>query len=141
MPIPFASRDLFEIILKYVEVENKAGLTIPFILRTPEQEEKYKDRTKTIRTQWKQPGWKESQDLIRDSQVMDDMTGNKEVDMRTYRNHVLHRMLKSWDVCDEAGKPIPLTAEVVDSLDPNIAMFFADAWLTRTSVTETDLGN
>lgn len=140
MPI-FVSNKLFPIDVKYIEVKMRNGAEGVFIIEDEATEKKHGDKVKTLKTQWVQPNWKENNDIIRGASITDMQTGNKSVDLHLYRNLVLERFLKAWDIADDAGVAIPISKEKVMSLDFNIARALADSFINRNIPTEEELGN
>lgn len=134
---PFISEDMFAIVVKYREVENKSsGRKSNVVINDKETELRYKDLIKEIHTQWCQLNWKQSNDLIRASTKWDHDAGQRVIDWPLYRATLLDKCMKSWDIdgvaCDQ---------ENIAKLDPNIASALVDEFLTRTTPTEQDLGN
>ena len=122
MATPFVSPDLFEIVVKYVQVKLKSGLSAIVVVKDEEQEKKYKDKVQALKSQWRQPNWKEHNDLHSDSLVMDDVAGVKVPDYNIYRQLVLERFMKLWDVMDEKSNPVEITKDNLSKLDPSIAV-------------------
>ena len=85
MATPFVSSDLFEIVVKYAQVNLKSGLSAIIIIKTDEHEKKYGDKMQVLKSQWQQPNWKEHSDLHSDSLITDDVTGVKNPDYNIYR--------------------------------------------------------
>jgi len=141
MATPFVSPDLFEIVVKYAQVKLKSGLGAIIVIKDDEQEKKYKDKVHTLKSQWMQPNWKEHNDLHSDSLVMDDVAGVKVPDYNIYRQLVLERFMKLWDVMDEKGNPSTINKETLSKLDPSIAIALYDAWNKKINAQEEDVGN
>lgn len=135
------SNKLFPITLKYVELTLKNGQTGIFVVKTEEQEKKYVGRLKEMHTQWRQPNWKESNDLFKGALQWDAFKGEREIDPITYRSMTLEENLKHWDVIDDEGKPVSCTKENMWRLDVNIAAALIDAFNSHTIPTEEELKN
>jgi hypothetical protein len=135
------SKKLFPIVIKYVELTLKNGQTGIFVIKTNEQEKKYAGRIKEMHTQWRQPNWKESNDLFKGSLQWDAYKGEREIDPITYRSMTLEENLKHWDVIDDDGKPVPCTKENMWKLDVNIAAALIDAFNAHTIPNEDELKN
>jgi hypothetical protein len=142
---PFVSNDNFEVIIKYVEKKNKAGMSFVMIVSDKETEERYKGQVKVIHTQWIQPNWKESNELARQCTKFDPIAGERLFDWGTYRSMVLERYMKSWDIVtvDANGQniPVPCIPENINRLDPSIAGALIDGFYSRTQPSEESLGN
>jgi len=141
MATPFVSDALFEITVKYVQVNLKGGLKAVIVIDDPEKEKKYGDRAQVIKSQWKQPNWKEHNELHSDSLVTDDVTGVKVPNINIYRQLVLERFMKLWDIVDDKGNPIDLKPENLAKLDPDVAMALYQAWNKRVNAEEEDTKN
>lgn len=144
MATPFVSSDLFEIKVKYVRVTLKSKLPAILVLKTEEQEKKYASKMQVLTTQWQQPNWREHNELHSDSMVTDSVTGVQRANYNLYRQLVLERFMKLWDVTeDRDGKPCPveLTPDNIHKLDPAIANALYEQWQSRVNADEEDVGN
>ena len=137
---PFVSDEMFDIVVKYVEKKLKSGHTGVVVIKDAETELRYKGLVKEIHTQWVQPDWTVSNDMIRAATRFDAEAGTRMIDWPLYRSLLLERCMKSWDVADEAGKPVPCIKERVGKLDPNIGAALVDDFLAKTTPSEKDLG-
>jgi len=140
MATPFVSSDLFEIVVKYAQVNLKSGLSAIIIIKTDEHEKKYGDKMQVLKSQWQQPNWKEHSDLHSDSLITDDVTGVKNPDYNIYRQLVLQRFMKLC-VVDEKGNPVEINKDNLSKLDPSIAMSLYDEWNKKVNAQEEDVGN
>lgn len=145
MPGPFVSEDRFEIVVKYMEKQLPYGGTSCVVVNSKEMEEKYGALVKEIHTQWVQPNWQETNDLIRKSTVPDPYTGRRDMDWTLYRQFLLERYMKSWDITQEGpdGKSVqvPCTVEYINKLDPSVAAALVEEFVRRTTISEDDLKN
>jgi hypothetical protein len=132
---------LFPITIKYVEIPLKSGRSGILIVKTDEQEKKYKDKIKELETQWLQPNFKETNDLIREATVYEHFKGERDIDHYLYRALVLDRFLKAWNITDDAGQPIPCNPANMALLDVSIALELIDKFNTQNLPTEADLKN
>lgn len=140
MPI-FTTGRTIPIEVKYAELKLKDGSELTVVVETEEQEKRFGDRVKSLKTQWAVPNWRDNHDAIRQSTVVDPMTGNKGVDIQQYKTICLEKFLKAWDVTDEKGQPMKPTKELVMSLDFTIARALVDQFINRHIPTEDELGN
>ena len=142
MPGPFASEELFPVVVKYAEVKvPKSGLMSIVVIRTDEMAQRYKDAVREINTQWVTPNWTENNDLLRSSTRWDREAGERVLDWTTYRAMVLEKFMRTWDIKDDKGVGVPCTKEYINKLDPNIGAALAEGFLAKISVSERDLGN
>ena len=58
-----------------------------------------------------------------------------------YRQLVLERFMKLWDIVDDKGNPIDLKPENLAKLDPDVAMALYQAWNKRVNAEEEDTKN
>ena len=137
---PFVSDEMFDIVVKYVEKKLKSGHTGVVVVRDLETEQRYKGLVKEIHTQWVQPNWMTSNDMIRTATRFDAEAGTRLIDWPLYRTLLLEKCMKQWDVVDEASKPVPCTKENIARLDPNIGAALVDDFLAKTTPTEKELG-
>jgi hypothetical protein len=141
MATPFVSPDLFEIVVKYAQVKLKSGLSAIIVIKDEKQEEKYKDKVQVLKSQWKQPNWIEHNDLHSGSLVTDDVAGVKVPDYNIYRQLVLERFMRLWDVVDEKNNPVEINKDNLSKLDPSIAVALYEAWNKKVNAAEEDVGN
>ncbi len=137
---PFTSDELFPIVVKYTEKKLKSGNTGILIVKGEDMELRYKGCISEMQTQWAMPNWKQSNDLLRKATVFDSNAGEKMLDWPTYRSLLVENFMRSWDVTDEKGNPIPCTPDNVAKLDPSIAAALVEGFLAKTTVSEKDLG-
>ena len=140
MPL-LVSDKLFPIDLEYAEVKTKSGIDCILIIKNEEMSKKYGDKVKKVHTQWVQPSWKESNDLVRQATVWEQFAGERSLDYLLYRSLIPEKFLKMWDITDEAGKPVPCTPITILKLEPNIANALIDNFISRTVPSESDLKN
>ena len=140
MPL-LVSDKLFPIDLEYVEVKLKNGLDGVIIISTDESRTKYEGKTKKLHTQWTQPGWKESNELVRTATIWNQFAGERSLDYLLYRSLIPEKFLKMWDIMDEVGKPVPCTPATILKLEPNIANALIDNFISKTVPSEGDLKN
>jgi hypothetical protein len=134
---------LFPIDIKYAEVKLKSGMTGNVVIDDDDEEnlKKYEGKIKELHTQWLQPGWKENNNIVRESMYWDEFRGVRDVDFYVYRALVLERFLKVWDVKDDKGQPVPCTPETAARLDIQVATSLVSKFLSRNVPTEEDLKN
>lgn len=137
----FATNKLFSIDIKYVEVKMSNGAECIYIIDNEIEAEKYKEKVKVFHTSWVQPNWKDNNEALRAATQVDPITGSKSTDLHLYRNIVLERFMKAWDILDENNNPVLITREKIGCLDFNIARALADRFINRSIPTEEELGN
>lgn len=142
----FASDELFEISIKYIELKTKSGLMTVKVLDMKKDADKQllEKRASDVRelsTQWVQPSWKQSNELMRKCTVFDPYVGRRDVDWPTYRALVLETYMKKWNASEDSGKPIPCVKDNIDKLETTVAVALVDEFFNKTSITEEELGN
>lgn len=141
---PFVSEEKFPIVIKYVERSLRSGLKNIKIVKDKEAEEKYKGLIKEINTQWIQPNWKQSNDLVRTCTKFDAQAGERILDWQTYRMRLLESYMTNWDIAEDgASGPqlVPCTADYMSKLNPQIAAALVDEFLSKTTMTDDEMGN
>jgi len=145
MPGPFVSEDRFEIVVKYIEKKLASGGTSCVVVNNKEMEERYGAAVKQIHTQWIQPNWQETNDLIRKSTVPDPYTGQRQMDWTIYRQSLLEKYMKSWDIsipgADGKDMVVPCIPENINRLDPAIASSLVEEFVNRTTISDDELKN
>ena len=137
------SQKLFPIDIRYTEIPLKTGQTGVVVLKDDaagkELEKKYGDKVKTLHTQWAQPNFRESNDILREATVYDQFKGERDIDWYLFRALTLERNLKAWDIMDDDGKPVPCTPDNIAKLDSAIAIALVGQFDARNLPTEEDL--
>ena len=134
------SSKLFPIEVRYVELPLKSGGTTCLVIKDAEQEKKYEGRIKTLSTQWAQPNFKESNDLLREATIYDPYKGERDIDWYLYRGLSLEKFVRAWDLTED-DKPVPCTKENIARLDVNIATALIQAFDARNMISEEELKN
>jgi len=134
---------LFPIDIKYVETKLKNGLTGIIVIEDEDKDslKKYEGRIQELHTQWQQPGWKENNEVVRESLIWDEFRGVRDVDFYLYREKVINRYLKSWDITDDKKQPVPCTPENIARLDIQVATGLVSKFLARNVPSEEELKN
>lgn len=135
------SSKLFPIDIKYAEVKFRNGISGIVVIDNEEDEKKYKDSMKELKTQWQVPNWKEHTEIIRQSMIWDEFKGERMMDFGAYRSLCLESFLKAWDIVDDANKPVPCNKDSIAKLDHNIAHALQEAFVDRNIPTEQELKN
>lgn len=94
-------------------------------------------------THWTKPTWKDQNSIISRSlktlTTADGKTSN-ELDGVKYRDLKLKLCLKKWSLTDEeSGEPVPVSADVIDMLDPVVAQELLTNFERVTEPTTDDL--
>ena len=96
-----------------------------------------------LNTHWTKSTWKDQNYII--SRSLKNVTSSdgktsSELDGIKYRDLKLKLCLKKWDYIDEnSGEPVSITAEVIDALDPSIAVELISTFEKVTEPTDDDL--
>lgn len=94
-----------------------------------------------LTTWWRRMTWKEQNVIF--SKSLRQMAGTDgklttDLDMIRYRDLKLKSCLKKWDLVDEQNNPIPISDDIVDSLDPTVAAELINTFERITEATEDE---
>jgi hypothetical protein len=139
------SHDLMEIKLyyKYAKVGNGKKL---IILEDSKAEESLKDEEKAkeievMETQWSMLNWKEQNEVMNaSSQVTDPMTGEKQFNFLIYRDAIIKRCLKAWNLTMNE-KPVPVTEDAIDKLPGPVVVNIYQKFEKYIEFSEEEMGN
>lgn len=142
----FVPNERFEIIIKYLDVKSKSGLTRCKVIDEAKKEDKaildkHKDKVKELHTSWELANFKQMYETSKQCHKFDFDSGRKELDWLSYKAQIIETYMKGWDASDDSGKPVPCTKENIEKLDPDVANGLIDAFFNKTSITEEELGN
>ena len=137
--------DLMEIKLyyKYIKVEISRKLVI---LDDKKAEEMLKDGEKAkeievLETQWAMLNWKEQNEVMSaSSQATDLKTGEKQFNFLLYRDAIIKRCLKSWNLTIDE-KPIPVSPDAIDKLPGPVVIDIYQKFEKYIDFSEEELGN
>lgn len=110
---------------QYVEHETSQFTSFDFV-RSPEDFERLKadQNFHELKTGWKPLSWSEHNIIY--SKCLNYLPNSEglasgNLDVIKFRDLKLKACLKSWDLKDSQGQPIPVTSEVIDRLHPDVA--------------------
>ena len=137
--------DLMEIKLyyKYVKVGNGKKLVI---LEDSKAEGMLKDEEKAkeievLETQWSMLTWKEQNEVMSaSSQAIDPTTGEKQFNFLVYRDAMIKRCLKSWNLTMNE-KPVPVTPDAIDKLPGPVVVSIYQKFEKYIEFSEEEMGN
>jgi hypothetical protein len=143
------SHDLIEIKLYYKYITTSNGKKV-IILEDKKAEELLKDEEKAkeveiLETQWDMPNWKEQNEIWREtdsasSKSVDSLTGDKPVPFFVYREIIIKKCLKSWNLTINK-EPVPVSSENIDKLPGHVVIALFDKFNGFTEFSEEELGN
>jgi len=139
------SLDLIEIKLyyKYIKAGNSKKL---FILENSKAEEMLKDEEKAkeievLETQWSMLNWKEQNEVMSaSSSTVNQMTGEKQFNFLAYRDAVVKRCLKSWNI-KVNDQVVPVAPDTIDSLPGPVVINLYQQYEKYIEFSEEELGN
>lgn len=114
--------------------------------QTVVKDRKY-DPTKIVqilKTEWKRLSWRDQNVIFaRSLKTFPENDGKTrtELDSITYRDMKLKTCLKRWNAIDERGEAVPVNAETIDALPPEIAHELLSTFERITEPTSEDLKN
>ncbi len=139
------SPDLIEIKLYYKHV--KKGKSRRLVILEDENINKLlldPEKSKgieTLVTQWSMVNWKEQNDVMSlSSKVVNPQTGEKQFDFLLYRDAIIKRCLRSWDLT-ENGAPVAVSPEAIDKLPGPVVINLYQKFEQTLEYSEEDLGN
>jgi len=139
------NHDLMEIKLyyKYAKIGNGKKLVI---LEDSKAEELLKDEEKAkeveiLETQWSMLNWKEQNEVMNAaSTATDPMTGEKQFNFLVYRDAIIKRCLKDWNLTMNE-KPVPVTSDTIDQLPGPVVVNIYQKFEKYIEFTEEEMGN
>lgn len=78
--------------------------------------EEDKKRVEVLNTQWHSLSWGDSNMITKDCVYFDHNQGMQDIDYFKYRDLRIKKCLKSWDLKDDKGNPVPCVPEVIEKL-------------------------
>jgi len=105
-----------------------------FIKQKQEKQEEIKETDRPIKvltTMWKVLSWGDQNNL---SKMCERYTpdGLQGIDYFKFRDLRMKSCIKSWDIKDIKGTPVPVTSEIIDTLPPDIVFALIDRYDTTT---------
>lgn len=133
--------DLIDIPLYYEFRKNKFGTPKIVVLEEDEgkkaiEDPARKENVEVLNTRWKMASWIEQNDIISQSQTVDEFSGNREPNWTKYRDLRVKRLMKEWDL-EWEGKNVPVTEEYINNLPAEIVLGLFDRY-ERASGTDKD---
>lgn len=146
-----ADIDTFEISLyyKFVKIGPSKKLVILLdeiaekqIKEQKEGSDKKEDITiEKLTTTWKSLSWKEQNEVVSAaSKVSNQATGENRIDYVMYRDAIIKRCLKSWDMVIE-GQPVPVSSDTIDRLPGPVVLALYEKFEKIIDYTEEEVKN
>jgi len=142
----FDVTDLVTIKLYYIIKETELGKKL-IILEDEKVEELLKDEERKqevelLETQWKSLNWKEDTEVMRVStSSIDAVTGTSGWNFYKYRDSMVKKCLKKWNLRDDEENEVPVTEENIDNLPSSIILGLYDKFNNLINYTDEDLKN
>lgn len=139
-------QDLIKIKLYYTYLTNENGRKLVILSDEKAEkmlkDEKTKEEVETLVTEWSILNWKEQNEVIEiSSKAINPQTGDKQFDFIAYRDSIIKRCLKSWDITTDDGAKVPVTPENIDRLPGQVVLALFSKFDTFLEYSEEDLGN
>ena len=94
-----------------------------------------------LETKWDLLTWKEQNDVMSlSSQVINPQTGEKQFNFIAYRDAIVKRCLKSWNITVK-DQPVPVTPESIDALPGSVVINLYQQFETFIDYTEPESKN
>ena len=128
---------------KYIKTGNSRRLVILEDSKANKlllDEEKSKD-IEVLETKWSMVTWKEQNEVMNlSSQVVNPETGEKQFNFLAYRDAIVKRCLRSWNLTINE-KPVPVTKEAIDKLPGAVVIDLYQKFEQMLEYSEEELGN
>ena len=125
MSLLIRNDNLINIAFHYVETQTQYGSHFKFMQNQKEfQEHQHEPNFKTLNTSWQVMTWAEHNKTY--GQCIQYTTSEEglqisNLDFIKFRDLKLKICLKNWDLKDDTGRPVKVSAGVIDQLDPRVA--------------------
>ena len=94
-----------------------------------------------LETQWSMLNWKEQNEVMSaSSQAVDPMTGEAKFNFLVYRDAIIKRCLKSWNLTVD-DQPVPVTPDAIDQLPGPVIINIYQKFEKYLEFSEEELGN
>lgn len=139
------SSSLMEIKMYYKYVEIGTGKKL-IILDDKKAEDMLEDEEKSkgvevLKTQWRMLNWKEQNEIMNvSSKAVDPVTGEKQFNYYTYRDAMIKKCLKSWDITDN-NNPVLVTSDAIDKLPGLVVIDIFQKFEKYLEFSEEEMGN
>jgi hypothetical protein len=137
--------ELIEIDMYYKYVEKEGGKRMVIISNKKakellEDEEKAKN-IEVLKTKWRIPTWKEQNEIMEvSSKVANPTTGEKQFNFLAYRDAMVKRCLKEWDI-KENDAVVAVSDAVIDQLPGTVVVDLYRKFEQIIDYGEEELGN
>lgn len=145
MSIISKGEQLIKITLYYKE-QDMGGVLKPIVLDDKKAKKMLEDpdqasKVNTLNTFWKIVSWQENNSIHKASERKEEKAIPGSLDWIRWRDLRLKTFLKKWDAKDDDGKDIPLTPDVINGLDNDIAEALLNKYEQITEITEEEVKN
>ena len=143
MSLLVQEQDLINIIVHYTVATNKFNCKFVKVLdennakellSTPEGAAK----VKMLNTKWKPQTWQAQNELFANSTVYNPSNGAAEVNWSKFRDSQLKQCLVDWDLTDDSGRAVPVTADNINMLHASVANALSNKYAEATSLDEEE---
>ena len=141
----FDVNDLITVKLYYMIKERNGNKNL-VILEDKKAEEMLKDekmasKVESITTKWSKLSWKDQNDVTSIAyKDIDPITGENKFNFIAYRDSMVKRCLKEWDIKD-GNNPIPVSAANIDRLPGSIVLSLYDGFNAVVNFSEEESKN
>ena len=139
------SPDLIEIKLyyKYAKTDNSRRLVIleDDVARKLLLDEEKAKEIEVLETKWSMVTWKEQNEVMNlSSQVVNPQTNEKQFNFLAYRDAIIKRCLRSWNLTMNE-KPVPVSTDAIDKLPGPVVINLYQKFEQMLEYSEEELGN
>ncbi|KKM75976.1 hypothetical protein LCGC14_1384820 [marine sediment metagenome] len=98
-------------------------------------------RVEVLETKWSPLSWKDQNDVMAAANKnIDPVSGERQFDFIVYRDSIIKRCLKSWDM-KVNDKDVPVNASNIDKLPAKVVIKLYDKYNDRINYTEDEAKN
>ncbi len=98
-----------------------------------------KSKIQCLNTWWKIIGWKEQNQITKLSQIQS--SAGSDIDFIKMRDLTIKMCLKRWDLKDDEGKDVQVSADAIDALPAEVVYYLDNQYRQKTSLTEEEIKN
>tara|TARA_Y100000310_G_scaffold308873_1_gene352425 strand:+ start:4682 stop:5119 length:438 start_codon:yes stop_codon:yes gene_type:complete len=135
---------LLDIKLYYIQKSVGTGKKL-IILEDKKGEEllkQGKDDVEVLETKWRPLLWQENNEVMEQaSGAVNPNTGERQFNFIAYRDAIVKRCIKEWNIKDDESNPIPVSPQNIDKLPASVVTNLYRKFESVIEYSEEDLGN
>jgi len=101
-----------------------------------------KEGVEVLETKWRPLLWQENNDVMeKASGSVNPQTGEKQFNFIAYRDAIVKKCIKEWNIKTDEGQPIPVISQNIDKLPASVVTNLYRKFETVIEYSEEELGN